>query len=171
MRYVDLPDGEQVPALGQGTWHMGERSSDHRTEVAALQSGFDQGLTLIDTAEMYGDGGAERVVGKAITGRRDEVFLVSKVFPHNASRSGMAAACEHSLQRLATDRIDLYLLHWRGGASLAEAVAGFQDLQQAGKIRHWGVSNLGASDLRDLWAVSGGSEAATDQLLYHLGER
>ncbi|PWG63676.1 aldo/keto reductase [Spiribacter halobius] len=171
MQYVELPAGERVPALGQGTWHMGERRAERKAEVAALQAGLDQGLTLIDTAEMYGDGGAEEVVGKAITGRRDEVFLVSKVFPHNASRRGVAAACERSLRRLGTDRIDLYLLHWRGGASLGEAVAGFQDLQQAGKIRHWGVSNLDLADLEELWEVPGGRAVATNQLLYHLGER
>ncbi|MDN3517840.1 aldo/keto reductase [Aquisalimonas lutea] len=171
MRYVELPGGERVPALGQGTWHMGERGGDRVAEVASLRAGLDQGLTLIDTAEMYGDGGAERVVGEAMAGRRDEVFLVSKVFPHNAGRSGVAAACERSLERLGTDRIDLYLLHWRGGASLAEAVAGFRDLQKAGKIRYWGVSNLDADDLDDLRQVPGGAEAVTDQLLYHLGER
>jgi len=171
MQYVELPAGERVPALGQGTWHMGERPSERRAEVAALQAGLDQGLTLIDTAEMYGDGGAEEVVGEAIVGRRDELLLVSKVFPHNASRRGVAAACERSLRRLGTECIDLYLLHWRGGASLADAVAGFQDLQQAGKIRHWGVSNLDLGDLAELWDIPGGRDLATNQLLYHLGER
>lgn len=170
-RYVTLLGGETVPALGQGTWHMGERADERAAEVAALRAGLDDGLTLIDTAEMYGDGGAEQVVGEAIAGRRDEVFLVSKVFPHNASRRGVASACERSLKRLVTDRIDLYLLHWRGGASLAEAVAGFQDLQAAGKIRHWGVSNLDTEDLSDLWEVSGGNAVATNQVLYNLAER
>ncbi|MCP1676976.1 aldehyde reductase [Natronocella acetinitrilica] len=170
-RQVTLPNGEIIPALGQGTWHMGEHAAEHAAEVTALQGGLDQGLTLIDTAEMYGDGGAERVVGEAMVGRRDEVFLVSKVFPHNASRGGVSKACERSLKRLGTDRIDLYLLHWRGGASLAEAVAGFLDLQAAGKIRHWGVSNLDAADLRDLEDAPGGGNVATNQLLYNLAER
>jgi aldehyde reductase len=171
MRHVRLPDGETVPALGQGTWHMGERRREHAREVGALQAGLDTGLTLIDTAEMYGDGGAERVVGEAIAGRRDQAFLVSKVFPHNASRAGVAAACERSLERLDTDRIDLYLLHWRGGADLGEAVAGFEDLRAAGRIRHWGVSNLDAGDMEDLLAVPAGGGVAANQLLYHLGER
>ena len=170
-RRVLLPDGEAVPALGQGTWHMGERATERSAEVAALQAGLDAGLTLIDTAEMYGDGGAERVVGQAVTVRRDEVFIVSKVFPWNASRQGVARSCERSLERLGTDRIDLYLLHWRGGGSLADTVAGFRDLQRAGKIRHWGVSNLDAADLEELWEVPNGRELATDQLLYHLAER
>lgn len=171
MQRVCLPGGESVPALGQGTWHMGERRGDHKAEATALRAGLDQGLTLIDTAEMYGDGGAERVVGEAVAGRRDEAFIVSKVFPHNASRTGVATACERSLERLGTEWIDLYLLHWRGTASLADAVAGFRDLQRAGRIRHWGVSNLDAADMADLWQVPGGTEAAVDQLLYHLGDR
>lgn len=171
MKRVCLPGGESVPALGQGTWHMGERRGDHKAEATALRAGLDQGLTLIDTAEMYGDGGAERVVGEAVAGRRDEAFIVSKVFPHNATRAGVATACERSLERLGTEWIDLYLLHWRGTASLADAVAGFRDLQRAGRIRHWGVSNLDAADMADLWQVPGGTEAAVDQLLYHLGDR
>ncbi|BAU57875.1 oxidoreductase [Halorhodospira halochloris] len=168
---VILPSGEKVPALGQGTWHMGERSAERKDEVAALKAGLDEGLSLIDTAEMYGDGGAERVVADAIAGRREEVFLVSKVFPWNASRKGVISACERSLRRLGTDHLDLYLLHWRGGEPLAETVAGFQDLQRGGKIRYWGVSNLDADDMRELHKVPGGEGCATNQLLYHLNER
>ncbi|MBK1736229.1 aldo/keto reductase [Halorhodospira abdelmalekii] len=168
---VILPSGEQVPALGQGTWHMGERSSERTDEVAALKAGLDEGLSLIDTAEMYGDGGAERVVAQAIAGRRAEVFLISKVFPWNASQAGVISACERSLSRLGTDHLDLYLLHWRGGEPLANTVAGFQDLQRAGKIRYWGVSNLDADDIRALWQAPGGQDCATNQLLYHLNER
>ena len=171
MRYVELPDGERIPALGQGTWRMGERRRHRRQEVAAVRAGIDAGLTLVDTAEMYGDGEAERIVAEAMAGRRDELFLVSKVFPHNASRAGVRAACEASLERLGTDRIDLYLLHWRGGADLAEAVAGFGDLQRAGLIRHWGVSNFDEADLSDLWRVPGGDACSANQLLYHLGQR
>ncbi len=171
MNTVRLPSGELVPALGQGSWYMGEDRGARKAEVAALQLGLDLGLTLIDTAEMYAEGGAEEVVGEAITGRRDEVFLVSKVYPHNASRLGVAAACERSLKRLKTDRIDLYLLHWRGQHPLAETVAGFEALQRAGKIRHWGVSNLDLDDMRELAAVPGGGACAANQLLYNLSRR
>lgn len=171
MKTVRLPGGEAVPALGQGTWHMGERGRDRKREVDAVRAGIDLGLTLIDTAEMYGDGGAERIVGEAITGRRDECFLVSKVYPQNASRRDVVKHCEQSLQRLGTDRLDLYLLHWRGAVPLAETMAGFRDLQAAGKIRHYGVSNLDLDDLQDLWEAPGGDAIATNQLLYHLGER
>jgi aldehyde reductase len=171
MRYVELPTGERVPALGQGIWRMGERARHREREIAAVRAGIEAGLTLLDTAEMYGDGGAERVVGEAIAGRRDALFLVSKVYPFNASRAGVRAACEASLERLGTDRLDLYLLHWRGGADLAAAVAGFQDLQRNGLIRHWGVSNFDATDLADLWRVPGGAACSANQLLYHLGER
>jgi aldehyde reductase len=171
MKTVRLPSGEQVPALGQGSWYMGEDRGARKAEVAALQLGLDLGLTLIDTAEMYAEGGAEEVVGEAIAGRRDEVFLVSKVYPHNASRLGVAAACERSLKRLKTDRIDLYLLHWRGQHPLAETVAGFEALQRAGKIRHWGVSNLDLDDMRELASVPGGGACAANQLLYNLGRR
>lgn len=171
MNTVRLPSGEQVPALGQGTWYMGEDRSVRKAEVAALQLGLDLGLKLIDTAEMYAEGGAEEVVGEAIAGRRDEVFLVSKVYPHNASRLGVAAACERSLKRLKTDRIDLYLLHWRGSIPLAETVAGFEALQRAGKIRHWGVSNLDLDDMRELAAVPGGGACAANQLLHNLSRR
>ena len=171
MKTVRLPSGEQVPALGQGTWYMGEDRSARKTEVAALQLGLDLGLTLIDTAEMYAEGGAEEVVGEALAGRREQAFLVSKVYPHNASRLGVVAACERSLKRLKTDRIDLYLLHWRGQHPLAETVAGFEALQRAGKIRHWGVSNLDLADMQELSAVPGGAACAANQLLYNLGRR
>lgn len=171
MRTVTLPGGETVPALGQGTWFMGERSDRRRAEVAALRHGLDLGMTLIDTAEMYAEGGAEEVVGEAIAGRRDAVFLVSKVYPHNASRRGVAAACARSLQRLGTDRIDLYLLHWRGNYPLAETVEGFERLKEAGQIRHWGVSNLDTADLEALWRVNLGQNCATDQILYNITRR
>ena len=171
MRTVTLPDGETVPALGQGTWFMGERAAQRAAEVKALRHGLDLGMTLIDTAEMYGEGGAEEVVGEAIAGRRDEVFLVSKVYPHNASRQGVITACERSLGRLRTDRIDLYLLHWRGRHPLTETVQGFEELRRAGKIRYWGVSNLDADDLEELWAVPDGQRCATDQVLYNLVRR
>lgn len=171
MKQVRLPSGELVPALGQGSWYMGEDRGARKAEVAALQLGLDLGLTLVDTAEMYAEGGAEEVVGEAIAGRRDEVFLVSKVYPHNASRLGVAAACERSLKRLKTDRIDLYLLHWRGAIPLAETVAGFEALQRAGKIRHWGVSNLDLDDMRELASVPGGDACAANQLLYNLSRR
>lgn len=171
MKYVELPSGERVPALGQGTWHMGERASGREREVDAVRAGIDAGLNLIDTAEMYGNGGAERIVGEAIRDLRDQVFLVSKVFPHNASRTGVRAACEASLERLGTDRLDLYLLHWRGGSNLQEVVAGFEELRREGLIRHWGVSNFDETDLTDLWEVPGGKHCSTNQILYHLGQR
>jgi len=171
MRMVELPGGEMVPALGLGTWHMGERGSDRAREAAALRAGLDLGLTLIDTAEMYAEGGAEEVVRDAVAGRRDEVFVVSKVYPHNASRKGTPLACERSLKRLGTDRIDLYLLHWRGSVPLAETVEAFERLRDAGKIRHWGVSNLDPDDMRELLAVPDGRRCVTDQVLYHVGER
>ncbi|MFN4351999.1 MAG: aldo/keto reductase [Hylemonella sp.] len=171
MRTVRLPSGEQVSALGQGTWYMGEDRSARKAEVAALQLGLDLGLTLIDTAEMYAEGGAEQVVGEALLGRREQAFLVSKVYPHNASRKGAVAACERSLQRLKTDHIDLYLLHWRGPYPLAETVEAFEALQRAGKICHWGVSNLDLADMQELWRVPGGAACAANQLLYNLGRR
>jgi len=171
MHTVTLPDGETVPALGQGTWCMGERLDRRPAEVAALRTGLDLGMTLIDTAEMYADGGAEEVVGEAIDGRRDAVFLVSKVYPHNASRQGVAAACARSLKRLGTDRIDLYLLHWRGSYPLAETVEGFERLREAGHIRHWGVSNLDTADMQDLRQVDRGANCATDQILYNITRR
>lgn len=171
MKTVRLPSGESVPALGQGTWYMGEDRGVRKGEVAALQLGLDLGLTLIDTAEMYAEGGAEEVVGEALAGRREQAFLVSKVYPHNASRRGAVAACERSLRRLKTDRIDLYLLHWRGSYPLAETVEAFEALQRAGKIRHWGVSNLDLADMQELRGVPGGEACAANQLLYNLSRR
>ncbi|MFG1433032.1 aldo/keto reductase [Xanthobacter sp. V2C-8] len=167
---VQLPGGEAVGALGQGTWYMGERADQRAAEVAALRAGLDLGIDLIDTAEMYGEGGAEEVVGEAITGRRNGVFLVSKVYPHNASRAGVVAACERSLRRLRTDRIDLYLLHWRGEHPLEETIAGFEALQQAGKIRHWGVSNFDMADMEEL-RTAGGGACAANQVLYNPSRR
>jgi len=171
MRTIQLRSGAQVSAIGQGTWYMGDRKSEAAREVAALQLGIDLGMTLIDTAEMYADGGAERIVAQAVAGRRDQVFIVSKVYPQNASRSGVPAACERSLKRLNTDRIDLYLLHWRGGHPLAETVAAFEALRQAGKIRHWGVSNLDVSDMEELFRAPGGGNCAANQVLYHPNSR
>jgi diketogulonate reductase-like aldo/keto reductase len=171
MRTITLPSGEQVPALGQGTWFMGESARRHADEVASLQAGIDLGMTLIDTAEMYGEGGAEELVGEAIAGRRDKVFLVSKVYPHNASRRGAIAACERSLQRLNTDCIDLYLLHWRGQVPLAETIEAFEALQRSGKIRHWGVSNLDVYDMQELLQAPGGDKVAVNQVLYNLTRR
>jgi diketogulonate reductase-like aldo/keto reductase len=167
MPAVTYPGGETVPALGQGTWYMGERGTDRRAEADALRLGIDLGMTLIDTAEMYASGGAEEVVAEAVAGQRDKLFIVSKVLPNNASRSGVPAACERSLKRLKTDRIDLYLLHWRGGVPLAETVAAFSQLKQQGKIRYWGVSNLDTSDMRELIGVPGGANCAANQVLYH----
>ena len=164
-----LPDGTAIPALGQGTWHMGESRAAREREVAALRLGLDLGMTLIDTAEMYADGGAEEVVGEAIAGRRDEVFLVSKVYPHNASRRGAVAACERSLKRMRVGTIDLYLLHWRGSVPLEETVEAFEALQRAGKIRHWGVSNCDVDDLEELGPAL--ARCATDQVLYSLEHR
>jgi diketogulonate reductase-like aldo/keto reductase len=150
---------------------MGERRGDAAHEAEALRLGVELGMTLIDTAEMYANGGAEEVVASAVTGLRDRVFIVSKVLPQNASRAGVAAACERSLKRLRTDRIDLYLLHWRGGHPLAETVAGFETLKAAGKIRYWGVSNLDAADMNELLGVPGGAGCAADQVLYHPDSR
>ncbi|AGY58595.1 aldo/keto reductase [Gloeobacter kilaueensis] len=171
MQTVALPTGATVPALGQGTWRMGEDPRRFRAEAAALRLGLDLGMTLIDTAEMYGEGGAEQVVAEAIGGRRDEVFLVSKVYPHNATHKGAVAACERSLKRLRTDRLDLYLLHWRGGVPLAETLAAFEQLLAGGKIRHWGVSNFDVGDLEELTALAGGQAVATNQVLYNLSRR
>jgi aldehyde reductase len=151
MKTVKLPSGERVPALGQGTWCMGESSTRRGEEIATLQFGLDLGLTLIDTAEMYGEGNAEELIGEAIEGRRDEAFLVSKVYPHNATRTGVVAACERSLRRLRTDRLDLYLLHWHGSVPLAETMEAFLALHQDGKIGHYGVSNLDLADMKELF--------------------
>jgi diketogulonate reductase-like aldo/keto reductase len=168
---VELPSGERIPALGLGTWKMGETRTRRAEEIAALRLGLDLGMTLIDTAEMYGDGATEELVAEAIAGRRDEVFLVSKVYPHNASQRGVVEACERSLRRLGTDRIDLYLLHWRGAVPLSQTIAGFAALRRAGKIRHWGVSNLDHADMPELWQLDGGQACATNQVLYNLSRR
>jgi len=168
---VTLPDGVGVPALGLGTWMMGEQRRRASHEAAALTQGLDLGMTLIDTAEMYGDGRAEEIVGLAIAGRRDDVFLVSKVYPHHAGRRSAIAACERSLKRLGTDRLDLYLLHWRGSIPLAETIAAFEQLRGDGKIVRWGVSNFDVDDLTLLFALPEGCRCATNQVLYHLGER
>ncbi|ARP87027.1 aldo/keto reductase [Bordetella genomosp. 9] len=170
-RTVAFPDGSTVPALGQGTWFMGESAHRAAAEIRALQAGIDAGLTLIDTAEMYANGGAEEIVGRAIQGRRDAVFLVSKVLPGNASRRGVPRACEASLRRLGVDRIDLYLLHWRGPHPLAETVEAMERLVQEGKIARWGVSNLDTDDMEELTAVPQGQRCQTDQVLYNLGRR
>ena len=170
MKTVTLPGGETVPALGQGTWMMGERASERKAEISALRSGVELGMTLIDTAEMYGDGASEILVAEALDGVRDDIFLVSKAYPQNASRNRLERACESSLERLKTDRLDLYLLHWRGSIALAETVEAMEALQEAGKIRHWGVSNLDTDDMDELLAA-GGSACATDQILYNLTRR
>jgi len=171
MRKTKLPSGTAVPVLGQGTWYMGDDAHRRADEIASLRLGLDLGMTLIDTAEMYGDGASEKLVGEAIAGRRDEVFLVSKVLPSNASRSGTIAACERSLRRLGTDCIDLYLLHWRGRTPFAETIAAFEALQDAGKIRHWGVSNMDVDDMREIARAPGGDAMATNQVLYNLTRR
>ncbi|KVV39105.1 aldo/keto reductase [Burkholderia ubonensis] len=168
---VVLPDGETIPKLGQGTWEMGERASRRAGEIAALREGIALGMTLIDTAEMYGDGATEELVGDALDGLRDDVFLVSKAYPHHASRRGVVAACEASLKRLRTDRIDLYLLHWRGSVPLEETVEGFDALRRAGKIRHWGVSNFDTADMQELVDDAGGAACATNQILYNIARR
>ena len=168
---VTMRDGAQVPALGLGTWRMGERKRERDAEIAALRLGIDLGMPLIDTAEMYGDGGAETIVGEAIAGQRDRVFLVSKVYPHNAGAKSAIAACERSLKRLATDRLDLYLLHWRGRIPLSETVNAFERLRRDGKIVRWGVSNFDVDDIEELLALPEGKRCAANQVLYHLGER
>jgi diketogulonate reductase-like aldo/keto reductase len=171
MKTVALPSGERVPAFGLGTWMMAQNKTARAEEIATLQLGLDLGATLIDTAEMYGEGRAEELIGEAIAGRRDEVFLVSKVYPHNASRRDTVLACERSLRRLKTDRIDLYLLHWRGNVPLAETIDAFMALKHSGKIRHYGVSNLDHADMQELWNVPGGTATATNQVLYNLMRR
>jgi diketogulonate reductase-like aldo/keto reductase len=171
MRTVTLKTGAKIPALGLGTWRMGEETRVAKEEIAALKLGLDLGVSLIDTAEMYGEGGAEEVVAEAMTGRRDGIYLVSKVYPHNASCAGVVAACERSLKRLRTDRLDLYLLHWAGSVPLAETVAGFEALQKAGKIRAWGVSNFDVDEMAALAQAPGGMACVSNQVLYHLGDR
>lgn len=171
MRTLQLPSGRPIPILGQGTWGMGESRGKRDIEIAALRLGLELGMTLIDTAEMYGDGGAEEVVAEAIADRRAEVFLVSKVYPHNATRSGAVEACERSLRRLKTDYLDLYLLHWRGPVPLGETLAVFQVLRESGKIREYGVSNLDADDMEEVNRLPGGGQIVTDQVLYNLVHR
>jgi diketogulonate reductase-like aldo/keto reductase len=171
MRTLLLPSGRSIPVLGQGTWRMGEDRAKRPAEIAALCLGLDLGMTLIDTAEMYAEGGAEEVVAEAVAGRRTEVVLVSKVYPHNATRQGAVEACGRSLRRLRTDYLDLYLLHWRGSVPLSETLEAFRSLKQAGKIRDYGISNFDQSDMEEASALPGGEEIATDQVLYNLNHR
>jgi diketogulonate reductase-like aldo/keto reductase len=178
MRTVLLPGGETVAALGLGTWRMGESSRKRRAEVAAVREAIQLGYRLVDTAEMYGEGGAETMLGEALHGaiaagevKREELFVVSKVYPHNASRRGTIAACEHSLTRLRLDTVDLYLLHWRGAHPLVETVDAFEILKQQGRIRHFGVSNFDVDDMRELWAVPGGDACAANQVWYSASQR
>ena len=171
MRAVELPSGDTMPVLGLGTWHLGEGRHPPQVEIDALRTGLDLGMALVDTAEMYGDGATETLVGRAIAGRRDGVFLVSKVMPHHATFDGTIAACEGSLRRLGTDRLDLYLLHWRGSVPLDETVGAFDELKRAGRIRHWGVSNFDVADLAELADVRAGQAVEADQVLYNLLHR
>ena len=172
MKTIALPDGERVPALGQGTWRMGENTRAHKDEVAALRLGIELGMTLIDTAEMYGEGGAEKVVADAIEDQRDRVFVVTKVYPHNASRTELPKACERSLERLRIDAIDLYLLHWRErNTRLAETVEAFEKLRATGKIKRWGVSNFDVDDMEELRSIGSGANCAANQVLYNLENR
>ena len=171
MKTVQLPDRTRVPVLGQGTWRMGENKSAHEDEVAALRLGIDLGMTLVDTAEMYGDGDAEKVVADAIEGQRERVFIVTKVYPHNASRSELPKACERSLKRLRIDTIDLYLLHWRGDVPLGETVEAFEKLRAAGKIERWGVSNFDVDDMKELFGIKSGGNCSANQVLYNLENR
>ncbi len=166
-----LPTGEAIPVLGQGTWTIADKAARRSEAIRAVRSGLDSGMTLIDTAEMYGDGASEELVGEALKGRRDQAFIVTKVYPHNAGRRGAIEACERSLRRLDTDRIDLYLLHWRGSIPLTETVGAFDKLKAAGKIRHWGVSNFDVDDLEELIEVEGGENVAANQVLYNCGRR
>ncbi|MEM1394717.1 MAG: aldo/keto reductase [Cyanobacteria bacterium P01_H01_bin.150] len=171
MKKAHLSTGRDIPILGQGTWRMGENSSQKDAEIAALRLGLDIGMSLIDTAEMYGEGGAEEVVGEAIKNRRQEVYLVSKVYPHNASQKGTVAACERSLKRLKTDCIDLYLLHWRSSIPLSETLEAFEFLKKAGKIRDYGVSNFDADDMKKAINLPNGKQIVTNQVLYNLARR
>jgi len=172
MKTVSLPDGARVPVLGQGTWRMGENKRARKDEVAALRLGIELGMTLIDTAEMYGDGGAEKVVADAIDGQRDRVFVVTKAYPHNASRTGLPKACERSLKRLRIDAIDLYLLHWRERSTrLAETVEAFEKLRADGRVKRWGVSNFDVEDMEELFAIENGDACAANQVLYNLQNR
>ena len=171
MKTLRLKSGREIPILGQGTWRMGEKASQKQAEIDALKLGMDLGMTLIDTAEMYGEGGAEEVVAEAIADRRDEVYLVSKFYPYNASYKGLIAACDRSLSRLKTDYLDLYLLHWRGSTPLSETLSGLQHLQQAGKILDYGVSNFDTDDMEEAESLSGGKDIVTNQVLYNLMRR
>ena len=171
MRQVTLKSGDKVPVLGVGTWRMGERKAERAAEVAAIKLALDLGIRLIDTAEMYGEGGAEEMLSEALAGRREEIFLVSKVYPHNAARKGVLAACERSLKRLKTDRLDLYLLHWPGSVPVAETIGAFETLAKDGKIRHWGVSNFDAAQMAGVAGAPNGGNCASNQVLYHLGSR
>jgi diketogulonate reductase-like aldo/keto reductase len=171
MRTVTFPDATKVPALGQGTWRMGENARTRKAEADALRLGIELGMTLIDTAEMYGEGGSEEVVALATAGLREKVFLVSKVYPHNASRTGTIAAADRSLKRLNTDRIDLYLLHWRGGAAIDDFIEAAERLRASGKIIRWGVSNFDVDDMQDVAALPAGTHCATNQVLYNLESR
>src|SRR5687768_8750903 len=168
---IELKDGARIPVLGQGTWYLGEHGGKRKQEIAALRVGIELGMTLIDTAEMYGNGRAESLVGEAIRGVREDVFVVSKVLPSNASRKGVARACEASLKRLNTDRIDLYLLHWTSSHPLEGTLRGFEDLHAAGKIRHWGVSNFDRREMEAMFAIAGGGACAANQVLYNLMRR
>src|SRR6204780_162882 len=171
MRTISLPSGDQIPVLGQGTWGLGESRARRSSEIAALRRGLDIGMNLIDTAEMYANGDAEILVGEAIAGRREEVFLVTKVWPHHATREGTVQACQGSLRRLNTGSIDFSLLPWRGPVPLAETLEAFRDLRNPGLIRNWGVSNFDVSDLDDLMSLPGSLHVATEQVLYNLSRR
>jgi diketogulonate reductase-like aldo/keto reductase len=171
IKKIALPSGREVPALGLGTWNIGDSSRRRPQEIAALQRGIELGMTLIDTAEMYGEGASEELIGAAIRGRRNKVFLVSKVYPHNASRRGAVEACEQSLGRLGVDCIDLYLLHWRGSIPLNETFAAFDELKRAGKIAAFGVSNFDTADMEEAWAEPHGRDIAVNQILYNLTRR
>lgn len=171
MKSVVLPSHKQVPALGQGTWQMAESGIGRKQAIAALQLGVDLGMTVVDTAEMYGEGAVEELVGEAITGRRDQVFLVSKVYPHNASRARMVEACARSLKRLRTDRVDLYLLHWPGSVPIDETLETFMQLKDEGKILDYGISNFDARGIQRVWSRPGGAGLVTNQVLYNLSER
>ena len=171
MKTTTLACGETVPSLGQGTWMLGDDPGTRREEIATIRRGIDHGLTLLDTAEMYGDGRSESLVGEAIAGRRDAVFLVSKVYPHHASSAAMRRSCEASLRRLGVETLDLYLLHWQGSVPLAETVEGFEALRRAGKIRHWGVSNFDTEAMQRLWRTPGGEACQVNQVLYNVGSR
>lgn len=169
---VRLPDGAKVPALGQGTWYLGEHESLAGQEQEALQAGISAGMTLIDTAEMYGNGLAEKLVGRSIREiGRDQLFLVSKVYPHHAGKSHIFQCCEASLRRMGVDYLDLYLLHWRGRIPLSETVACMEQLKKEGKIRRWGVSNFDTEDMKELWSVPHGNECSVNQVLYHMASR